>query len=431
MPLTHDRRGWEALTLGLFLLGCGDATLGAPAPDAVASADPVLADGAVAPPDAGRSPDSGTPADVGEPESVDVGPDVPLSEPEPTDPCAVADCWDTSAAAAPCSTRVVDEDFSTGRYNVHAWETTVHAGLPARIALERTAGAWQPALVVLDTLGRALAEEEAEVVRDGREGARAEVAIHSAGGLRVVVHVTSWAAVESGFEARLPADATYRLGMESDCGDEPPRACVVNGHAVREPACGWLRFTAREVVPRLEGEREARLTTAARVAWWSLKEGVYYLDNPLVYSNCNFPDGDRRIGPLDVCVARRAWQVGLAAVQVPWHDLAQVEATASRLYPADPLADVLARTAARAGLDPAQTDAVVAARGELRKSWLLRDSAVGFTHEAPVITRECIDDERPWCFGSGWDTTRWFAPDHQSAMRSIADIRAMFDALAP
>ncbi len=108
-----------------------------------------------------------------------------------------------------------------------------------------------------------------------------------------------------------------------------------------------------------------------------------------------------------------------------------MEQTARRLYPGEALAEVLRRAAGAAGLDDDDAEAVATSADSLRKSWLLRDSAVGFTHEAPTVTRECIDDSRRWCFGTGWDTTRLFAPDRPAAMRSIADIRAMLDALAP
>jgi len=70
--------------------------------------------------------------------------------------------------------------------------------------------------------------------------------------------------------------------------------CVVNGHTVGDPACTWIHYVGRDVVPRLAGTRDQALTAAAAVAWWSLKEGVLSLQNPIVYSNCNFASGDAK-----------------------------------------------------------------------------------------------------------------------------------------
>jgi hypothetical protein len=214
-----------------------------------------------------------------------------------------------------------------------------------------------------------------------------------------------------------------------EAGDE----IVVAGWAVTAQERHWLEYVGREVVPRLSGSRQSRLTTAARVAWWSLKEGVLGLDDALEYSNCNFPSGDAHIGPVDGCPAGRAWQVGLAASQVPW-PYVDVDATALALHPGQSIEDVLWWTATEAGFDPSTSDvgaAIVASMGDLRTSWLLRNPAVGFTNEVEVVTAECIDDSKAWCFGTGWDTTARYAPDRATAMGAIDDLYAAFDRLAP
>ena len=208
---------------------------------------------------------------------------------------------------------------------------------------------------------------------------------------------------------------------------------VVAGHVVTGQERAWLAYIGTDVVPRLAGSRHDRLTTAARVAWWSLKEGVLGLDYAFEYSNCNFEWGDQHIGPVDGCPANRAWQVGLAASQVPWPYI-DVEATALALHPGQSLGDVLWWTAVEAGYDPSTTNvgsAIVNSTGMLRRSWLLRNPAVGFTNEVEVVTAECIDQSLSWCFGSGWDTTARYAPNRATAMGAIDDLYAAFDALAP
>jgi len=203
--------------------------------------------------------------------------------------------------------------------------------------------------------------------------------------------------------------------------------CVVNGHEVAEPACGWLNYVAHNVTPRLEGSPEEQLNTAAVVSWWSLKEGVMSLQNPIAYSNCSTGKGDKHIGPLEVC-SGPAWQVGLSAVQVPDHSLESVEATAAQLFPDQTTDQLLEQTAREAGLSESDVEQVVKSTGNLRKSWLLRVSAIGFTHEAETVISQCINDSRSWCFGSGWGSSSLYAPNRAGAMQAIEDIKKILTA---
>ena len=382
--------------------------------------------------------DMGSASDVATTDESDAGTTADMSAPDappPRDlePCATADCWDTSISAPPCAVATHDEDYSSGNYNVHAYGSVLWDDIPTRVRVENTGGGWSPVLVVVDGDGTVLFDGERGLQRPGLEVGvmgPADVEIRSDATLAVTIFVTAEAVVASDFSSRIDTAATYTLSVESDCGGGTV-TCTVNGNDVRQPACGWLHYTARRVVPYLSGTRSDRIEEAAIVAWWSLKEGVMFLDNPIVYSNCNFPDGDARIGPLESCVPDRAWQVGLSAVQVPWHTDAEVEGVAGTLLPDLTIDEILASTAREAGLDEASVDAVVQSSGELRKSWLLRNSVIGFAVEAPVVRSECIDDSLRWCYGTGWDSTRMYAPDRAGAMQSIADIEALFDANAP
>ena len=360
----------------------------------------------------------------------------PPPDPEPQRPCETGSCWDTSLRPGRCLYTQIDENFSSGDYNVHDYASMLYADGDTRVTLTRTGGSWQPAVIVAGEDGTVLCDGRIGLVRegldvsieeDGTSGGTALVQIWTESDLRVSVFVTGWEVVDSGFESFLPTSSTYTLRIENIC-DEPPVECEVNGHTVREPACGWLLYTGREVVPQLEGTRDERLTAAARVAWWSLKEGVLFLANPLVYSNCG---AGGHIGPLETCPSGYAWQVGLAAVQEPDHRHADVEATAGRLFPDMSLDEVLAEAAYEAGLDGADVDTVVASTGDFRNSWLLRSSAVGFTHEEVLVTDQCVVGSMGWCFGTDWDSTRLFAPDKPSAMQAIEDVRGILDAVAP
>ena len=235
--------------------------------------------------------------------------DTDLPDPQHMDPCADGVCWETELAVQLCHTGSEDEDFSSGDYNVHRYRSSANAQAETRIRLTRTGGAWQPAIVVADLEGTILSDGEigrvepglaVQVQETGQDGDTADVWITTDGNRDVYVFVTGWGAVDSGFIDFQPTDSTYTLEIQSVC-DEMPLDCsqpIVNGHPVDEPACGWLEYFGREVVPALSGSRDERLDTAATVAWWSLKEGVLFLENPIVYSNCAFEEGSSYIGPL-------------------------------------------------------------------------------------------------------------------------------------
>ncbi|HET6585755.1 MAG TPA: SH3 domain-containing protein [Nannocystaceae bacterium] len=208
---------------------------------------------------------------------------------------------------------------------------------------------------------------------------------------------------------------------------------VVAGHELWPQEAAWIEYIGEQVVPDLAGSRHDRLVTAARASWWALKEGVLDLPDALAYSNCNRPWGDVHIGPVDTCDPGRAWQVGLSGSQVPWAYI-DPEDTALALFPGQSLADILWATASEAGYDPSTTSTgatIVASTGDLRRSWLLRNSAVGFENQTRAVTSECIDQSEGWCYGTGWDTSARYAPNRATALAAIDELYAIFDALAP
>jgi hypothetical protein len=213
------------------------------------------------------------------------------------------------------------------------------------------------------------------------------------------------------------------------CCEAPKVPCVVNGHTVPAASCQLLHEIAFQIVPLLAGTRDEKLTAGARVAWWSLKEGILSLQNPYVYSNCNVPP-DTPYGPLQTCAAGHAWQVGISGSQVPGTKLTTLEGLCTTLYKQTP-AQVLAQAAQKAGLDAATTQKVVASTGTLRNSWLLRAGAIGFTNQAPIVTSECITQSLSWCYSSAWSPSKLYAPTKTAALTSIADLKAIFGSLLP
>ena len=243
----------------------------------------------------------------------------------------------------------------------------------------------------------------------------------------------------------IPCLLTLGLGCATTAGDDTTAggdvggkadgtgSFVVNGHALNARERQWMQYVADHVLPDLPGTRARKLEIASRTAWWSLKEGIFDTSNAPKYSNCNSSSGDHLIGALETCGTGRAWQVGLAAVQVPNHTLTELEALAEQLYPDRTVADVLADAAAEAGYDAtsATSQAIVASTASLRKSWLLRNSAIGFTAcERNEVVPECIDGSKGWCYGTAWDTTRLYAPTKAAAMRAIGDISTLLAQLS-
>jgi hypothetical protein len=220
---------------------------------------------------------------------------------------------------------------------------------------------------------------------------------------------------------------------DSDATQEELALFQVNGHTPSATERRWLRYVATEVVPDLAGSRGVRIRTAARVSFWALKEGIFDLDVPNRYSNCNTSAGDRPIGALETCSSGRAWQVGLAAVQVPNQSLASVEQVARKLYPGVPLNTVLRDAAAAAGYPRSGNvaDAIASSGGSLRESWLLRRAPIGFTVVEDDIVSECIRGSYSWCYGRGWSTSARYSPDKAGAVQTIRDLARIFDTLAP
>jgi hypothetical protein len=58
-------------------------------------------------------------------------------------------------------------------------------------------------------------------------------------------------------------------------------------------------------------------------------------------------------------------------------------------------------------------------------------TAIGFFHQVPIVTSECITSSRSWCYGNKWVASAYYAPDKPSAMRAISDLRAILDVLSP
>ncbi len=207
-------------------------------------------------------------------------------------------------------------------------------------------------------------------------------------------------------------------------------AWLVNGHRLGRTEEQGVRFYASQVVPYLSGTRQERLTKAARVAWWALKEGVLDVRNPVAYSLCHFASGDASIGAFEVCPGA-IWQSGIAGKQV-WDAPAQatLEAWITERGPGS-IDEELRRAATFAGLGGGDANRVAAATSGLRRAWLVRVPYVGVEAQVGTVVGECVDGSRSWCYGRGWDTSALYAPTRAGAFRAMDDLYGLLDALSP
>lgn len=134
--------------------------------------------------------------------------------------------WRQNGALGSCRSWSIAEDFSTGRFNAHRYRLALPAGGPVTVQLARTAGAWQPAVVVYDGSGTLLYEggisQEHPTIaalggETGRDGATAGLALELTTAGSVDVYVTGWIVADSGYRDSLPRDARYTLTAAQSC----------------------------------------------------------------------------------------------------------------------------------------------------------------------------------------------------------------------
>lgn len=224
-------------------------------------------------------------------------------------------------------------------------------------------------------------------------------------------------------------------GFDSQCRPRDGAVgSIVNGHAMTAQQTSWVNYFAWCAVPLLQGTRDARLTAASTVAWWALKEGVLDASHsdPIGFSRCG-SGRDHDIGPLERCSVGSPWQVGASGIQPSCCSLSAVEGTAAALFPEMTEDQILSGTAVEAGyaVGSAEHARIVGSRGVRRASWLLRVTAIGFLHQAPIVIDECITASKPWCYGAAWPASASYAPDKPSAMRAMSDLRTILDTLSP
>ena len=155
--------------------------------------------------------------------------------PKSLTPCAVGKCWTTPVLGGLCGTSTVNEDYSSGKYNVHQYALTPQPGVNMELALQTTAGGMKPALLIRTTagvtvydgvLGLSTAALKITPIASGKDGKPAKVGLKATGTVKLQVYVTGWSVVDGGFSPALSKGVKYALDVFADCPAANPGALL-------------------------------------------------------------------------------------------------------------------------------------------------------------------------------------------------------------
>ena len=211
---------------------------------------------------------------------------------------------------------------------------------------------------------------------------------------------------------------------------------VVNGHRLNQPETANVQWIKNCVVPFLPGSADERATLAARVAWWSLREGTLELsrENSFRYSLCHESgkDHSRTGSPLYRC-GGNIWQVGIASGQVANYSdslvASKVHEVIGQLSPHLKESDLIRWTASLAGYPEGSSTsgAILNSGGRVRRCWLIKNPLVGFLLVGPSeVAQECLRDHKSWCINGSYDEARKFGHSVGGMESSIHDLKKIF-----
>lgn len=329
-----------------------------------------------APIDDGPEAPSGTGGSADDEDDVETGGSggggggMPVPQPEQLAPCENGSCWETDAYIGECGFATVDENFSSGNYNVHRYASRLWAGAETTITVAAGEAGWDPAIIVatLDgatvfdgSIGATTDTLTAVVVDDGHDGGLAQVRIAASVSADVAIYVTSWATIESDFIDFIPESATYTLDVDSDCTPGAPVDVIAPDGAMAGEVDGFVGDNAiglgtswgppvRFDVPA-ETHVGFRLTFAPSSASVDMQvlrwDGVAVQEMALT----NGGSGERVLAVLDARANRTFWvrargsvsSASLAAVFTPFTEGPQCQSDCDRLLqlplPIDPAID--------------------------------------------------------------------------------------------
>lgn len=139
-------------------------------------------------------------------------------------PCGVASCWEPALSLPMCGTRVINEDFSSGRFNVHRYGATVPGGEPVTITLRAAGGVYQPMLLITDAGGELVFAGDAVTLRPdvtilsaNTNATEVSVTLQLSAMRMLSFWVTDVGAAASGFTSGVSTSADYQLSAAQMC----------------------------------------------------------------------------------------------------------------------------------------------------------------------------------------------------------------------
>jgi len=207
------------------------------------------------------------------------------------------------------------------------------------------------------------------------------------------------------------------------------KAMTVLGHALSATEQKNMNYVKQRIIPSLHGTLS--MQSIAQVAWWSLKEGVYDLSNPLPWSLCDPGHSIKSSVWNGTCPSPTygTWQVGVAGIQAPITTsgansmIPGLESIGRKIFGTDP--NYLKNFASQAGFSTFAND-IARSTGMIRCAWLLRVPGIGFTQQAPTVRSECVSSSpKYWCYSSAWSPSNYYAPTAASIPQAIRDVQAI------
>ncbi len=221
---------------------------------------------------------------------------------------------------------------------------------------------------------------------------------------------------------------------------------TLNGYQLNANETKWVQYIADSVEPLLpDTGTDGRAGMAARVTWWSLREGVLdaykghpvVKENPIGYSNCGDTGSNDYKKLIEKCETSTGdWQLGISAVHLNAHTKDEVEKRALDLHPGMTIEQILSQvvTGAEYSQSDPEYNAVVNSKDDsntnkYHTSLVLRDPATGFTFSYSDVGGECFPStgaSKSWCFGQSYTPAKELAPDRTSAEGVIKELTAYF-----
>jgi hypothetical protein len=139
-------------------------------------------------------------------------------------PCDLASCWEPTLSLPMCGARLIDEDFSSGRFNLHRYDATVPGGEPITLTLERSGGVYQPMLLITEVGGELVFAGDAVTLRpdvlimNGSTSiSEVSVTLQVSTTRMLTLWVTDVEVAADDFSGSINTNATYRLSALQLC----------------------------------------------------------------------------------------------------------------------------------------------------------------------------------------------------------------------